>query len=183
MLVLCFLDVKQLSNYVLLLYLNSKMQTKFDCNQFMNTKMAILSVAAVLCTNAWAQESRQLIRDGGASAVSYMQVEGLAGAVRLSSQCLSQVRAGQQFPHFCLGVETASMLMLAKGQVQSEDKTLLSWFDGDAVTGRVLSYCYTYLGLSGDMQCLEQMSQAKAVLQALTEGESAPRLKGWKASP
>lgn len=153
------------------MYINCKMQRKVDVGLFVNTKVSLLMIAIAMCLPVWALDKEHLVREGGMYTVSLVQKDGLVSAVKLSMQCLGQVRLGQQLPHFCLGVETASMLMLSKGGARATDKGLLTWFDGEAMTGRVLTYCYSYMGLTGDMQCLEQMAQAKALLMPYALGE------------
>jgi len=127
----------------------------------------IIFMAACVHTFAQSQETTSLTRLGGASAVAAIQSEGLAGAVRLSRDCVGQVAADAQTAHYCLGVEAASMLSLRRGAARVAAAEDLRWFDGDAMTERVLSYCYSALGLKGDMQCLEQMGKTKAMVEPL----------------
>lgn len=116
---------------------------------------------------AQSPEDSALTRLGGASAVAAIQSEGLAGAVRLSRDCIRQVASDAQSAHYCLGVEAASMLSLRRGAAPNPAPDDLRWFDGNAMTERVLSYCYSALGLKGDMQCLEQMGKTKAMVEPL----------------
>ena len=130
-------------------------------------KLGVLFVAVAICGNAFAQgsEAHALARSGGESVVSVLQTEGLAGAVKLSRECAGQVASGGQSAYYCLGVEAASMLSLRRGAGQGAEPSALSWFEGEAMTERVLSYCYTHLGLKGDMQCLQQMGRTKAAVE------------------
>lgn len=132
-------------------------------------KFKILTAVLIACTwtAAQAEEPALLSRAGGASALAAVQTDGLAGAMRLSAQCMDEVRAGQQSAHYCLGLESASMMLLRKTFPATLDATTLDWFDGEAMTNRVLTYCYTHLALKGDMQCLAQMGIAKAAVAPL----------------
>ena len=114
-----------------------------------------------------ANDSVQLMHEGGAWALRVARSEGLAGAVRGSAQCMADVRAGQQSAHYCLGVETALMLMFKRTPPATLDPATLAWFEGEAMTDRLLTYCYTHLELKGDMQCLAQMGTAKAAVEPL----------------
>lgn len=118
-------------------------------------------------TSVQADELAQMSRAGGASALAIVETEGLAGAMRLSAQCMDEVRAGQQSAHYCLGLESASMMLFRKTTPATLDPATLDWFNGEAMTNRVLGYCYTHLELKGNMQCLAQMSQAKAAVTPL----------------
>ncbi len=127
-------------------------------------------------TAVQAEEWTQLIRAGGASALATIQTEGLAGAMRLSAQCMDEVRAGQQSAHYCLGLESASMMLFRKTTPATLDPATLDWFNGEAMTTRVLNYCYTHLELKGNMQCLAQMGMVKtAVTPLLAEQSNAAR--------
>ena len=119
-------------------------------------------------TDIQAKQARQ----GGESVVSAFEAEGLAGALKLSSDCMMQLRLGLRSLHYCLGVEAASML-LKNSLPGHADKTALAWFDGEEMTHRVLSYCYTFKGLRGDMQCLAQVSAAKFAVEPLTDAYGA----------
>lgn len=129
-----------------------------------------------LWANAQSELNAQQAREGGESTVSAFEAEGLAGALRLSSDCMTQLPKGQRSLHYCLGIEAASML-LKKNQPATEDRTAQAWFEGEEVTHRVLSYCYTFKGLRGDMQCLAQVSAAKSAVEPLTNAYAASQAK------
>lgn len=142
-------------------------------------KKAILIIFLLICGNGFAQDqdASSLSRLGGASVVAAIQSEGLAGAVQLSRDCVGLVASGGQSAHYCLGVEAASMLMLRRGASLGATAEDLRWFDGDAMTERVLSYCYTALGLKGNMQCLGLMGQAKTMVMPLVQTVMADEVK------
>lgn len=141
-------------------------------------KSTILTTLLLVCswTAARADEPALLSRAGGASAMAVTRAEGLAGAMRLSAQCMNEVQSGQQSAHYCLGLESVSMVLFRKTAPATLDATTLDWFDGEAMTSRVLTYCYTHLALKGDMQCLAQMGVVKAAIAPLlSEQNSAAR--------
>ncbi len=118
----------------------------------------------------------QQAREGGESTVMAVEAEGLAGALRLSSDCMTQLPKGQRTLHYCLGIEAASML-LKRDLPAAEDRTALTWFEGEEMTHRVLSYCYTFKGLRGDMQCLAQVNTAKSAVEPLTKAYAAEQAR------
>lgn len=131
--------------------------------------MKYLKAFIIFC--AWgtvhAQEPTALSQAGGTLALNTIKSEGLSGAVRVSAQCMEDVRGGRQSPYYCLGLESVSMMLFRRTSPSTLNATTLGWFDDEAMTHRVFTYCYTHLGLKGDMQCLAQMSMAKAAVTPL----------------
>ncbi len=118
----------------------------------------------LLWSVSWAEaqsDTAQLARAGGVSVVEAVRAEGLAGAVRLSGECSGLLRIGERSADYCLGVETASMQLLKRGVSSAADPVARAWFSAEEMTQRVLSYCYTYMELRGDMACFMRVAAAK----------------------
>jgi len=130
--------------------------------------MRIWLFFASLLAVSWAQaqsDSGQLAREAGASVIAVVREEGLAGAVRLSGECSELLSRGERSPHYCLGIEAASMLLLKRGAFIAENSAGLGWFSGEEMTRRVMSYCYKYMGLQGDMACVARVAIAKDAIE------------------
>lgn len=126
-----------------------------------------LFLASILGAS-WAHaqsDSEQLAREAGASVIAVVSEEGLAGAVRLSGECRELLSRGERSPHYCLGIEAASMLLLKRGAFSAEKTAGLGWFSGEEMTRRVMSYCYTNMGLHGDMACVARVAIAKDAIE------------------